>query len=402
MCSVLSSPSGVVPPLIDSPAGFSQAAEALAAGQGPVAIDTERASGFRYDDRAFLIQIRRRGVGTLLLDPEGHRDEFTKALAPVLNGLDWVIHAAISDLPCLAWLGLYPGRLFDTEVAGRLAGFDHVNLAAMTEAIFEVTLRKGHGAEDWSRRPLPADWLDYAALDVELLLELAEAMAELLDSQGKLEWADEEFEHIKASYAGMSGPPVATWRAAKGVSSLIRPEQLAIARELWLARESIAVDNDQAVSKVLPNRVLVEVARAVPRTPKKISQVKGFPARRKGATNFWFGVVNRALTSDSTTWPQRQRGPRSLPSRQPWSRDYPDSWSALEQARELIEQLSIDLDIPVENILRPAVLRIAAWQAAQERTVRTSDELAELLHDHDARAWQIELTVPLIAPVLLA
>lgn len=186
MVSDLLQPRDGIPPLLSTPGEFTAAADLLASGTGPFAIDTERASGFRYDDRAFLIQIRRRGSGTLLFDPEQFRPELTQALKPVLNGQEWIIHAASTDLPSLAWLDLHPGLLFDTELAGRLAGFDHVNLAAMVEQIFDLHLLKGHGSEDWSKRPLPESWLNYAALDVEMLLELADVMAEILDQQGKL------------------------------------------------------------------------------------------------------------------------------------------------------------------------------------------------------------------------
>ncbi|MDJ0115140.1 ribonuclease D, partial [Rhodococcus erythropolis] len=68
--------------------------------------------------------------------------------------------------------GLTPAELFDTELAGRLAGFERVGLAAIVERTLRVELRKGHGAADWSTRPLPDAWLNYAALDVEVLLEL--------------------------------------------------------------------------------------------------------------------------------------------------------------------------------------------------------------------------------------
>ncbi|WP_460490589.1 HRDC domain-containing protein, partial [Corynebacterium nasicanis] len=275
--TALTTPRDGTPRVLSTPGDFAAAASALAAGQGPLAIDTERASAFRYDDRAFLVQIRRRGVGTFLLDPEGHRRDFTRALAPVLNGEDWIIHAAPSDLPSLAWLGLYPGSLFDTEMAGRLAGFDHVNLASMIEMLFDVHLAKGHGAEDWSLRPLPAEWLAYAALDVELLLELGDTMAEILDAQGKLDWASQEFEHIRSGHADITGPTDSTWRTMKGVSSLTRPEQLAVARELWMARESIAVADDRAVSRVLPTKVLIEVARALPRNAAALARVRGVP-----------------------------------------------------------------------------------------------------------------------------
>lgn len=397
----LSTPQGGVPPLLSTPDQFREAAAALASGQGPIAVDTERASGFRYDDRAFLIQLRRRGVGTLLLDPEGHRDELTAALAPVLSGGEWVIHAAASDLPSLAWLGLYPGRLFDTELAGRLAGFDHVNLAAMIESVLGVHLAKGHGAEDWSQRPLPADWLAYAALDVELLLELAEAMAELLDAQGKLEWADEEFAHIRDSHAGITGPPRTTWWDTRGVGTLRNPEQLVVARELWMTREAIAVEQDRAVGRILPNKVLVEIARRPPASPRDLSRVRGFPARRRSAATFWFEVVQRALNSDRATWPDPPRTERGIPNRGVWANAYPDSFDVLQRLREQIDELAADIEVPAENILRPATLRTAVWAATEGGEIRTSEELTDLLRDHDARNWQIELTYPLLTAELL-
>ncbi|AJE33354.1 ribonuclease D protein [Corynebacterium humireducens NBRC 106098 = DSM 45392] len=396
----LISPRDGIPRVLSTPADFTAAAAALADGQGPVAIDTERASGFRYDDRAFLVQVRRRDVGTFLLDPEGHRPEFTAALAPALNGLDWIIHAAPSDLPSLAWLGLYPGTLFDTELAGRLAGFDHVNLAAMTEMLLDVHLAKGHGAEDWSQRPLPADWLAYAALDVELLLELGDTMAEILDHQGKLEWASQEFEHIRRTHATITGPTETTWRDVKGISTLGRPEQLAVARELWMTRESIAVAEDLAVGRVLPNKVLIEVARTLPRTGRDLARVKGFPARRRSAVSFWGEVVERALTSNPRTWPKRERPPRGLPSRQAWSNEYPDSYARYSAARDTIDELSAELEIPTENILRPATLREVAWAATNGREIRSPLELPDMLRAHDAREWQIDLTYPILQDAL--
>ncbi|AGF72641.1 HRDC domain-containing protein [Corynebacterium halotolerans] len=400
MATLLSTPRDGVPPLLHIPEQFREAAAALASGQGPVAVDTERASGFRYDDRAFLVQLRRRGVGTLLIDPEGYREEFTAAFAPVLGGHDWVIHAAASDLPSLAWLGLHPGRIFDTELAGRLAGFDHVNLAAMIGTVFDLRLEKGHGAEDWSKRPLPADWLIYAALDVELLLELAEAMAELLDAQGKLEWAEEEFEYIRAIHADITGPPEPSWRSTKGVATLHRPEQLVVARELWMIREAIAVDEDRAVSRILPNKVLVEIARRPPGSARELGRVRGFPARRKSAATFWYEAVERALESDPATWPTRPRMERVLPSRQTWANSYPASYDLLQRVRESIEELAAEIEVPTENILRPATLRTAVWAATDGGQIRTSDELTDLLRDHGARDWQIELTYPLFTDVL--
>ena len=147
----------------------------MASGNGPFAVDAERASGFRYSNRAYLVQIRRAGAGTVLIDPVNHGGDPRGDAGPVAEVLatdEWVLHAADQDLPCLAEIGMTPTKLYDTELAGRLAGYDRVNLATMVQRLLGLQLMKGHGAADWSKRPLPHDWLNYAALDVEVLLDL--------------------------------------------------------------------------------------------------------------------------------------------------------------------------------------------------------------------------------------
>ncbi|MGH3802677.1 MAG: ribonuclease D, partial [Pseudonocardiaceae bacterium] len=187
----LLTPRDGIPTPVDTPTALTEAARKLAAGTGPIAIDAERASGYRYTSRAYLVQMRRAGSGTILIDPLPFED--LSPIARAIAGEEWVVHAASQDLPCLAELGLRPARLFDTELGGRLAGYERVSLALMVERLLGYHLEKGHAAANWSTRPLPSDWLIYAALDVELLLELREALQVELNKQGKLEWAQEEF-----------------------------------------------------------------------------------------------------------------------------------------------------------------------------------------------------------------
>jgi ribonuclease D len=172
-------PAEGVPNLAVSVREIEEAARLLDRGRGPFAVDAERASGFRYSNRAYLIQVRRAGAGTVLIDPVSHGADPLTALRPVAEVLgsdEWILHSADQDLPCLAEVGMRPPALYDTELAGRLAGFDRVNLATMVERLLGFGLAKGHGAADWSKRPLPAEWLNYAALDVELLMELRGAI----------------------------------------------------------------------------------------------------------------------------------------------------------------------------------------------------------------------------------
>src|SRR6516225_5143332 len=157
----LLAPADGVPEMCAATNEIAAAAAILAKGSGPFAVDAERASGFRYTNRAYLVQIRRAGAGTVLIDPVSHGADPLTALRPVaevLAGDEWILHSADQDLPCLAEVGMRPAALYDTELAGRLAGFDRVNLATMVERLLGLGLAKGHGAADWSKRPLPAEW----------------------------------------------------------------------------------------------------------------------------------------------------------------------------------------------------------------------------------------------------
>ncbi len=147
----LDTPSDGVPPVVTSPEGLAEVVAALAAGTGPVAVDAERASGHRYGQRAFLVQLRREGAGTALIDPAALPD--LSALGAALEDAEWVLHAASQDLPCLAEVGLRPRTLFDTELGSRLAGLQRVGLAAVVEEFLGLGLAKEHSAVDWSTRP---------------------------------------------------------------------------------------------------------------------------------------------------------------------------------------------------------------------------------------------------------
>ena len=198
----LDSPRDGVPLVIETQSGLERCAAAIAAGTGPADVDAERASGFRYGQRAFLVQIRREGSGTWLIDPEPFDD--LRIINDALHGVEWILHAASQDLPCLSELGMWPDKLFDTELAARLAGLPRVGLAAVIEQLLGFGLAKEHSAADWSTRPLPEPWLRYAALDVEVLTELREELIELLEADGKLEFAEQEFAAILA--AGFAPP----------------------------------------------------------------------------------------------------------------------------------------------------------------------------------------------------
>ena len=259
---LLREPADGVPDPIATAADLARAAAALASGSGPIAVDAERASGYRYSQRAYLVQLRRAGAGTVLIDPLPIGVSGFGPLADVVNETEWILHAAPQDLPCLAELGLRPARLFDTELAGRLLGDERVALGTMVEQWLHVRLEKEHSAADWSTRPLPREWLAYAALDVELLIPLHEVLARQLANAGKVEWATEEFEAIRAT------PPAAPrddpWRRTSGLHAIRTRRELAIVRSLWYARDAWAAERDVSPGRLLPDSAIIAAARANP------------------------------------------------------------------------------------------------------------------------------------------
>ncbi|RRQ28886.1 ribonuclease D [Rhodococcus sp. Eu-32] len=391
----LLAPADGVPDVVTTADGVRAAAELLAGGDGPLAVDAERASGFRYSQRAYLLQFRRRGAGTVLLDPIPVADALAP-LAEVVNPLEWVLHSADQDLPGLAELGLVPASLYDTELAGRLAGFERVGLGAIVERMLGLSLQKGHGAADWSTRPLPETWLNYAALDVEVLVELRDAMAAELERQGKTEWARQEFEHILT--LGPPKPKGDRWRKTSGIHSVKSPRVLAAVRELWQTRDGVAHRRDLAAGRVLPDSAIIAAATADPKTESELRALPVFGGpRQRRSTRLWLSALERARSLDARDLP-----PKTLPFDGPpppsrWARKDPDAADRLSAVRAAMSELSENVSVPVENLLMPDQLRRLVWDW------QPSDDAASFesrLTEAGARPWQRELVVPVLVEAL--
>lgn len=375
-------------------AELAQLCRALAAGTGPAAIDAERASGYRYSQRAYLVQIRREGSGTALIDPTMLPD--LSSVGAVLQDTEWVLHAANQDLPCLAEVGMRPSRLFDTELAGRLAGFERVGLGAIVRRVLGLHLEKGHSAADWSTRPLPREWLTYAALDVEVLIELRDALDATLTAQDKREWAAQEFAALVA--APPAQPRIDPWRRTSGIHKLRSRRQLAAVRELWVVRNEIASRRDIAPGRILPDAAIIAAATADPKSPADLSAIRVFSGRaNRRLTGTWFGALQRARGL-----PSEQLPPISLISDLPpppsrWVEREPAAAARLAAARAGLAGLSEDVQVPVENLLSPELVRRLAWEPPADPSVQS---VTAVLAGGGARPWQIELTAGLLSAAL--
>ena len=363
---------------------FEDAARALAEGTGPVAVDVERASGFRYSQRAYLVQVFRRGAGVFLFDPPAIGD--FAALQAAIGDVEWVFHAASQDLPSLRELGLEPPRIFDTELASRLLGSDGFGLAAVVEHALGIKLAKAHSAADWSTRPLPAPWLEYAALDVLHLVDVEDVLRAELAEAGKTEIAEQEF---AATLTRAPKPPrEEPWRRLSGLHKVRGARQLAVARSLWTARELYAQEIDVSPGRLVPDRALLAAILAKPQSKGELSGLKEFNGRAsRTQLDRWWSAIEQGRATDELP---RERVPSdALPPPRAWSDRNPEADLRLKAARPVVEAAAEELHMPTENLLTPDYLRRLAWHPPVELTVEAvSAALAAL----GARPWQIAHT----------
>ncbi|SEK99662.1 ribonuclease D [Nonomuraea pusilla] len=383
-----------IPPVVADPGALVRVVESFAAGAGPVAVDAERASGYRYGNRAYLVQLRRAGAGTALIDPIACPD--LSELDAAVADAEIVLHAASQDLPCLMEVGFRPRTMFDTELAGRLLGYERVGLGTMVETVLGLRLEKGHSAADWSTRPLPEDWLRYAALDVEVLVELRDVLHGELEETGKLEWAREEFAAVLRT-----PPPVPRsdpWRRTSGIHKVRSVRALAVVRELWATRDRIARENDMAPGRVLPDAAIVTAALEGPRTRKALTEIPAFT--RSGARRYmseWLAAVTRARTVPESQLPQPSTPGDGPPPPNRWPDRDPAAARRLAAARAVVAALADEHHMPAENLLQPDAVRRLTWEPPAEIT---DDSVRERLRGLGAREWQLALTAHPIARAL--
>lgn len=428
-----STPRGGVPSLTDTPAGYHRACEALAASAGPLAADAERASGFRYGHEDWLIQFKREGAGIILLDPVALTragvdwNEFNEAVGDAV----WIIHDAMMDLPGFADIGLRPRRLFDTEIAARLLGLRRFGLASVTEHYLGITLAKEHSAADWSYRPLPYDWRNYAALDVELLIELETLMRGELKLAGKAEWAEQEFAHVLAE--GTSGRPrhahPVPWLRISHITEIARdPRGLAIARALWTKRDELARLHDISPTLLLEDSSIIEAAKRKPRNAREFRAVRCLnervrmhtgseqdkmferyaPIQRAVKPSVWKAVIQEALALPAADLPvvpsgrgdarggaddsEETNAPRGM---RMWERR-PERLERLKRARRVVNQIAEDTRTPADVIVRPQIIRNLCWTDDP-----ASRDVAAFLRAQGARDWQVALIAASVSRAIL-
>ncbi len=351
-----------------------------------VSLDAERASGFRYSQRAYLIQIATPDE-IYLIDPIALEavSGWQIRLAQQLNQKTWLLHAATQDLPCLAELGLHPKALIDTELAARIGGLARVGLGSLCEELLDLELAKEHSASDWSLRPLNQEMLNYAALDVDVMAELWVRLRKLLEGSGKLAFVAEEFEHL-LSFRPKPQPPE-PWRNLPGLSKIRDLDKIKIAASLWLERDRIARESDTAPGRLIPDRSIMAAVTNPPKSRSELAGNKEFQGRAsRTLLSNWWEAISRAHELDIEIQPT-ERG-NGIPNHRSWEKRFPEAFQRLEATRPLLVKLAEELAIPVENLLTPDYLRRVCFAPEAEISLQ--------LESLGARKWQISLVAPLI------
>lgn len=375
MAEHLTSPRDGVPALSDTLETVREATDSLAAGHGPIAVDTERASGFRFDDRAFLVQLRREGSGTHLVDP-ATVPQAGSVLAPLMDSSPWILHAAHSDLPALTSLGWHTPELHDTQIAGRLLGYGQIGLAGMLEEFLGVTVAKDKGREDWSARPIPGPMLTYAALDVEMLIELRDVALSRLDDLGRTDWYRQECAHVRSAWTHPVPEP--DWRKLRGIGHVRDPRELETARRLVGARTVVAREHDIPPEHVLRGTSILELAqhpgrggrqldREIAGGSRLVRSSRGSVGRevKSTLTRAMSEALREAASTDASSLPGRLSTSGGFPDHRTWERDHPVAFHLLGGFREALSDVSETTGIKTEDLLTMRSLRSVAWETSR-------------------------------------
>ena len=375
---------------VDQPSELVGALKSLSEGSGPLALDAERASGFKYGNKAYLIQVYRSGSEIFLIDPIplSGLNEWS-AFSAFCNEIPWILHAATQDLGCLAEIGLTPTELIDTELGSRILGLPRVGLGAACEQLLGFRLAKEHSAADWSVRPIPNSWLNYAALDVDVLPELARVLLDQLDKSGKTDWAKQEFQNLLGFKPKPQSPD--KWRSMSGLHEVKDTRRLAIAREIWMARETLAEKLDVSPGRLVPDSSIVALVKSSVSSRSELTSFSSFNGRASRTyLDTWWEAY--ALGLSTKNLPDLKVPNTGIPNHRSWPARYPEADERLKLLRPVIAEIAEAEELPLENLLQPDLLRRVAWQP--------EEDLKEQLVSLGARPWQVELVAKRLSDAL--
>ena len=175
-------------------------------------------------------------------------------------------------------------------------------------------------------------------------------------------------------------------------------EQLAIVRELWNCRATIAQSEDIAQGRLITDAAIVELALAAPTTKKAFEKALrpiGLRPRWSERATIWIEAIEKALSLSPTELPELRSKGDGLPPAKLWKEKFPDKYAPYTHARFAMSALSKELSVPVENIISPDLVRKLCWKKPELSQVESS------LLEWGARPWQVSLVKEPLSRALL-
>jgi len=363
--------------LVNDLDALSQATEAIGK-ESVIGLDAERASGFKYSNRAYLVQFST-SESIFLLDPTFFSSSDMLRLIETVNTKLWILHSATQDIPCLRDLGFAPTAIYDTELAARICGMEKFGLSSIALELLDLEMEKEHSAADWSIRPLTPEMLNYAALDVDVLHELKTSLDEKVAELGRAQWLDQELARLP--FFKPKPQPKDAWRNLPGITKIKDERKLKIAASLYQKRDDIAKEKDVAPGRLIPDRSIMAAVDQLPATKRDLALNRDFQGRasRSLLDEWWKAVQN----SDSVDISEQELDPNHLPNHRSWERRFPDAHLRLSELRPLVLAKAQELGLAPEILLSPDTLRRVCF--------RPEKDISAQLRTLGARDWQIEL-----------
>ncbi|MEW6683962.1 MAG: HRDC domain-containing protein [Nitrospirota bacterium] len=267
-------------------------------------VDTESDSLHSYQERVSVIQVSD-GKLNAVVDPLLLPD--VQPLAPLLAdpGIVKVFHGADYDVVGLKRdFGFGIVSIFDTCLAAQAAGEPKYSLGDLLVRYFDVTLEKKYQKAHWSKRPLSADMLAYAAKDTQYLPSLYEILRKEAQARGRLPQIEEEGEWVsRREWTGRAFVPDDYLRI-KGAQALPPPAQRVL-RALAVVRDALAKRANRPPFKVISGDDLLAMAVKQPATPADLEAL--FPSTSASARREprrWLEAIREGL-ADKSPLPQR-------------------------------------------------------------------------------------------------
>ena len=268
-----------------------------------LALDTEFLRERTFYPKLCLVQIATADVEAII-DPLACGD-IASLLELIVDRFTLLLHAGSQDLEILLHsIGRLPRRVFDTQVAAAFVGYgDSLSHARMVERCLGRRVSRSEAYTDWARRPLSSEQLEYALDDVRHLHECHDHLQSELEARGRLTWVEEELVKLVARVEQLVQPND-RWRKVAGARSL-KGGELAVLREITTWREREAMSRDIPRQRVVPDRVLVQIARRAPKSQEQLDQLRGLhPREAQRSGRRILEVVSTGLSTAENDYPR--------------------------------------------------------------------------------------------------